>query len=60
MVYGFAEKSKAPPTWLQLKHAVMRNFGGLDNVQPLEVFGHKMQFLDQNAPVSNSFKALLC
>jgi hypothetical protein len=38
MVYAFAAKSEKKPTWLQLKHAVMRNFGGLENVDSVNIF----------------------
>ncbi|XP_064634464.1 E3 ubiquitin-protein ligase rnf213-alpha-like [Lineus longissimus] len=41
MVYAFAEKSRAEPTWHQLEHAVRRNFGGIENVDPVEVFRKK-------------------
>ncbi len=54
MVSGFVEKSNAPPTWMEMKHAVLRNFGWLDNVQPLEIFENNIQCLDKNAPVSYS------
>jgi hypothetical protein len=38
MVYGFVEKSKRKPTWHELLHAIKRNFGGLDQVNPVESF----------------------
>ena len=38
MVYAFAAKTEQKPTWLQLKHAVMRNFGGLENVDSVDIF----------------------
>lgn len=38
MVYAFAAKSEHKPTWLQLKHAIMRNFGGLENINSVEIF----------------------
>ena len=31
MLYYMCEKSKAPPTWKQLEHAIRRNFGGLES-----------------------------
>ncbi|XP_064635715.1 E3 ubiquitin-protein ligase RNF213-like isoform X3 [Lineus longissimus] len=41
MVYAFAEKSGAALTWHQLEHAVRRNFGGIENVNPVKVFKNK-------------------
>lgn len=38
MVYGFVEKSKKKPTWHEMLHAIKRNFGGLDQVDPVESF----------------------
>lgn len=40
MVYGFAAKTSQKPTWCQLKHSIMRNFGGLEEVKSVEIF-HK-------------------
>ncbi|XP_053396335.1 E3 ubiquitin-protein ligase rnf213-alpha-like isoform X2 [Mercenaria mercenaria] len=38
MVYSFVEKSKQKPTWHEMLHAIKRNFGGLDQVNPVESF----------------------
>ncbi|XP_041346957.1 E3 ubiquitin-protein ligase RNF213-like, partial [Gigantopelta aegis] len=38
MVYAFAAKQHRPLCWHQLEHSVLRNFGGLDTVDPVEVF----------------------
>ncbi|CAC5380698.1 RNF213 [Mytilus coruscus] len=38
MVYAFAARSEHKPTWLQLKHAIMRNFGGLENINSVQIF----------------------
>lgn len=38
MVYSFVEKSKKQPTWYEMLHAIKRNFGGLDQVDPVEYF----------------------
>ncbi|XP_053396342.1 E3 ubiquitin-protein ligase rnf213-alpha-like isoform X2 [Mercenaria mercenaria] len=38
MVYSFVEKSKQKPTWHEMLHAIKRNFGGLDKVDPVESF----------------------
>ena len=42
MVYGFAKKSGRLPTWHQLQHAILRNFGGLDDVNPVENFASEL------------------
>ncbi|XP_077980160.1 E3 ubiquitin-protein ligase rnf213-alpha-like [Glandiceps talaboti] len=47
MVYGFSKASKEPPTWAQLVHAIRRNFGGMDNVNPVRVFKQLMDSVDQ-------------
>lgn len=53
MVYGFAQKSGSVPTWKEMEHAVLRNFGGLDSVQPVDVFVQKLAAsINVNAPVS--------
>ncbi|XP_071137105.1 E3 ubiquitin-protein ligase rnf213-alpha-like [Mytilus edulis] len=38
MVYAFAARTDHKPTWFQLKHAIMRNFGGLENINSVEIF----------------------
>ncbi|CAG2252471.1 RNF213 [Mytilus edulis] len=38
MLYGFVSESKRKPTWFQLKHSILRNFGGLENVKPVDIF----------------------
>ncbi|CAC5422253.1 RNF213 [Mytilus coruscus] len=43
MVYAFAAKTESSPTWLQLKHAIMRNFGGLENVRSVEIFHQSLK-----------------
>ncbi|KAL3881535.1 hypothetical protein ACJMK2_027967, partial [Sinanodonta woodiana] len=42
MIYSFCEKSKKFPTWHQLLHAIKRNFGGLNSVNPEETFTKKL------------------
>jgi hypothetical protein len=51
MVYSFSERSNKKPTWYQLKHAILRNFGGLDKINPADVFDTCLQ-MDTNAEVS--------
>ncbi|KAJ7339384.1 hypothetical protein OS493_005779 [Desmophyllum pertusum] len=38
MVYSIAAKSGQTPRWHQLEHAIKRNFGGLIEGEPLEIF----------------------
>ncbi|XP_041346956.1 E3 ubiquitin-protein ligase rnf213-alpha-like, partial [Gigantopelta aegis] len=42
MVYAFAAKQHRPLCWHQLEHSVLRNFGGLDTVDPVKVFQEKI------------------
>ena len=52
MVYGFASQAGDKPTWHEMKHAIMRNFGGLENINPTEVFTRHMDFVDKGAKVT--------
>ena len=38
MVYKLAEERGREPRWPQIEHAIRRNFGGLDEIDPVEVF----------------------
>lgn len=42
-MYAFAERKKQKPSWTQLKYAVLRNFGGLECVDPVSVFGQQFE-----------------
>ncbi|XP_071112725.1 E3 ubiquitin-protein ligase rnf213-alpha-like isoform X2 [Haliotis cracherodii] len=42
MVYAFADKHDRDICWHQLEHAIRRNFGGLDNLDPVVVFRDKI------------------
>ena len=44
MLYWMCAKSEKPPTEPQLKHAIQRNFGGLeaDGLVPMKVFWKKI------------------
>ncbi|XP_071122875.1 E3 ubiquitin-protein ligase RNF213-like [Mytilus edulis] len=51
MLYGFVYKSTRKPTWLQLKHCVLRNFGGLpeERIQPVDIFArHLVEVVNKN------------
>ena len=50
MVYNFSKRSGRAPTWFELKHSILRNFGGLDNLKSLEAFENHLQNVDKNAP----------
>ena len=43
MVYAIAAKSRQKPGWYQLKHAIRRNFGGLTERRPVEIFKRQFQ-----------------
>ncbi|KAK3585590.1 hypothetical protein CHS0354_036776 [Potamilus streckersoni] len=45
MIYSFCEKSRKVPTWHQLLHAIKRNFGGLNTVNPVETFTKRLSTL---------------
>jgi len=51
MVYRFAEKFGRKPTWHQLKHAILRNFGGLDRIDPVKIFEKGLIEVDKNTKV---------
>ena len=38
MVYAIAAKSHQRPRWYELEHAIKRNFGGLIERDPVEIF----------------------
>jgi len=46
MVYSIAAKSGERPRWQQLEHAIKRNFGGLVEGEPVEIFKRYYQGTD--------------
>ena len=38
MVYKVAEEQGREPRWPEVEHAIRRNFGGLDEIKPVEIF----------------------
>lgn len=48
MLYWMCKKSGHPPTWPQLKHAISRNFGGMesDELDTLEEFKQYIHLRD--------------
>ena len=51
MVYAIAAKSGQRPMWSQLEHAIRRNFGGLVEGEPVEIF--KQHFQDTDVSIKN-------
>ena len=50
MLYWMCKKSRGLPlTWPQMKHAIMRNFGGLksDEVDPFEIFCKQLNMAEE-------------
>ncbi|CAC5423720.1 RNF213 [Mytilus coruscus] len=45
MLYAFVSASRRKPTWPQLEHCVLRNFGGLEDVNPVEIFYNSLSHL---------------
>ncbi|XP_068759451.1 E3 ubiquitin-protein ligase rnf213-alpha-like isoform X4 [Montipora capricornis] len=43
MVYAIAAKSGQKPSWYQLEHAIRRNFGGLTERKPVDIFKRQFQ-----------------
>ena len=60
MLYWMCEKSGLPPTWAQLKHAICRNFGGMesDELDTLEEF--KQQIHIRRTPDLQSIPGKVC
>ena len=50
MVYSIAAKSGERPRWYQLEHAIKRNFGGLIEGEPVEIFKRYYQETDVSRP----------
>ena len=63
MLYAFVSRSRSKPTWLQLKHSILRNFGGLENVDPVDIFYNKLSRLvnkHEHVIIIVSKKTLFC
>ena len=50
MVYSIAAKAGERPRWRQLEHAIKRNFGGLVEGEPVEIFKRYYQETDVSKP----------
>ena len=50
MVYSMAAKSGERPCWRQLEHAIKRNFGGLVEGEPVDIFKRYCQETDVSLP----------
>jgi len=55
MLYAFADKDKEKLTWKQLQHAILRNFGGMDDIDPVEFFTKKLVTVNICERVNNKF-----
>ena len=44
MVYKIAEKLNREPAWKDIERAIRRNFGGLDEIDPVEIFRKHFPF----------------
>ncbi len=55
------EKSGQPPSWLQLQHAMRRNFGGLESteINPLDVFYNEIDCKNVDQDFSELNKEVL-
>ena len=56
MVFNRVEESGQNPTWFQMIHAIMRNFGGLDQINPVD---HFKQQLSEIIPVDDHVSVVL-
>ena len=52
MVFASAKRNNGLPTWDQLEHAVLRNFGGLETADPLKVFSRHFLTTEEQFIVS--------
>ena len=43
MVYAIAAKSRQQPGWYELEPVIRRNFGGLTETKPVEIFKQHFQ-----------------
>ena len=59
MVYAIAAKSGQRPMWSQLEHAIRRNFGGLVEGEPVEIFKRHFQVEDVSIKKLERRKVLL-
>ena len=52
MLYWMCESSGMPPSGLQLRHAILRNFGGMQEFSPYEEFKRKLPDTLSQAEIS--------
>eukprot|EP00058_Branchiostoma_floridae_P013669 XP_002599157.1 hypothetical protein BRAFLDRAFT_68766 [Branchiostoma floridae] len=60
MVYGFCKTSERPPTKAQVVHAVLRNYGGRDDMDPLQKFGQVVGTLPDDKVCRNINRIKVC
>lgn len=44
MVYSIAAQKGRRPNWKELEHAIRRNFGGLDEINAVEIFKKRVTY----------------
>ena len=52
MLYWMCDKSNCPPTGPQLKHAIKRNFGGLEDFNTYEIFKKHLLNIEKQPEIS--------
>ena len=52
MLFNFSQTSGHELTWMQMQHAILRNFGGLEGLDPLKVFDQKITNINKSLDVS--------
>ncbi|XP_067056125.1 E3 ubiquitin-protein ligase rnf213-alpha-like isoform X2 [Acropora muricata] len=50
MVYKIAEKLNREPAWKDIERAIRRNFGGLDEIDPVEIFREHFSLGNMRGP----------
>ena len=56
MLYWMCQKSQNPPTGPQLKHAIKRNFGGLDDFDTYDIFKRYLKNIEDQPDLTDLSK----
>jgi hypothetical protein len=60
MVYSIAAEKGQKPNWTELEHTIRRNFGGLDDIDAVEIFRkHVTCGSDDKMQVHKALKILM-